>query len=378
MNNGDTVMMSFVDGSGNAAPPNQAYPITVINSNTFSIVMPNLLAGTYGQTNGIITVNISNHGLAADNLCYLTFTSGSAVTKQYQVLSVISSSRFTVATTNALTTSGNCVLPKIQAAGYVQSGNVVTVNFASAHGMVSNETFYIPANSVFLTPNLYTVNSVPDATHITFLATANNTTQSGFSIYPLGSPPPTLTRSGTATTQWSTWNMGYTDTGSTYNLSQSPLSANTVFNFFFPDYTFPGALSAAGLTTPEFQLTSDTSVALQMNFITAGFLNSANNANTNGLSSLSSGGNGSGAIVLDIGPWMTTNFTSNAGVPALVDNLNSLLLAGQLSSAAKTAIVNFVTNTVNFPEPTNQTQMRDRVRAVAHLITASPDFTIQK
>ena len=34
---------------------------------------------------------------------------------------------------------------------------------------------------------------------------------------------------------------------------------------------------------------------------------------------------------------------------------------------------------VNFPYTTpTQTQMRDRVRAVAHLITASPDFTIQK
>jgi hypothetical protein len=57
-----------------------------------------------------------------------------------------------------------------------------------------------------------------------------------------------------------------------------------------------------------------------------------------------------------------------------------LLLAGQLSAAAKTNIVNYVTNTVNFPfsTPPTQTQMRDRVRAAVHLITASPNFTIQK
>ena len=204
-----------------------------------------------------------------------------------------------------------------------------------------------------------------------------NQTQSGFTFYPLGSPP--LTRNGTAITRFSTWNLGYTDnsstSSSTYNLSQSPLSANTVFNFFFPDYAFPGALSAAGLTTPEFQLTSDTSVALQMNFLASGLLN--NTGNTNGLSSFTAG---NGSITLDVGPWMTTNLTANAGVPALVDNMNSLLLAGQLSSAAKTSIVNYVTNTVNFPfsAPPTQTQMRDRVRAVAHLITVSPDFTIQK
>jgi hypothetical protein len=63
-----------------------------------------------------------------------------------------------------------------------------------------------------------------------------------------------------------------------------------------------------------------------------------------------------------------------------VSNLNSVLLAGQLSAAAQTNIINYVTNTVNFPYslPPTGTQMRDRVRAVVHLITASPDFTIQK
>jgi hypothetical protein len=77
---------------------------------------------------------------------------------------------------------------------------------------------------------------------------------------------------------------------------------------------------------------------------------------------------------------MTTNFTANAGIPSLVSSLNTVLLAGQLSPAAQTAIVNYVANTTNFPfsaTPT-QTQMRDRVRAVVHLIVCSPDFTIQK
>lgn len=68
-----------------------------------------------------------------------------------------------------------------------------------------------------------------------------------------------------------------------------------------------------------------------------------------------------------------------ANVPALVDSLNSVLAAGQLSAAAKTNIVNYVTST-NFPfsTPPTQSQMRDRVRAVVHLITTSPDFTIEK
>ena len=77
---------------------------------------------------------------------------------------------------------------------------------------------------------------------------------------------------------------------------------------------------------------------------------------------------------------MTTNYTSAAGIPSLVDSLNSLLLAGQLSVRAQTNIIGYVTNTANFgySSPPTATQMRDRVRAVAHQILVSPDFTIQK
>jgi hypothetical protein len=168
--------------------------------------------------------------------------------------------------------------------------------------------------------------------------------------------------------------MNATDTGSSSSLAQTPLNSPTVFNFFFPSYKFPGPLTTAGLTTPEFQLTSDTSVADQMNFIEGGLL--LNTGNTNGLTSFA---NGNGSIVLDLGPWMTPTYTSNAGIPGLVDGLNALLCAGQLSPGAKTAIVNHVLGTGNYPYTTPTfTQMRDRVRAVAHLILCSPDFIIQK
>jgi maltose-binding protein MalE len=100
-----------------------------------------------------------------------------------------------------------------------------------------------------------------------------------------------------------------------------------------------------------------------------------NTGNTNGLSSFNGGG---GAIVLNLGPWMTTNYTANAGIPTLVSNLNTLLAAGQLSLAAQSNIISYVTNSVNFSAATNLTQMRDRVRAVVHLIVNSPDYIIQK
>jgi hypothetical protein len=218
------------------------------------------------------------------------------------------------------------------------------------------------------------VASVSDLTHFTITTTNSaNQNQNSLSVY--GLQAPVLARSGTVVIQQNTWNMSYTDLGTASSLSQSPLRSPTVFNFFYPGYEFPGDLASAGLTTPEFQLTTASGVAAQMNFIEGGILN--NTANTNGLSSFT-GGNG--AIVLNINPWLTSNYTANAGVPVLVSNLNTLLAAGQISYPAQTNIIHYVANTNNFPfgNPPTATQMRDRVRAVIHLIASSPDYLIQK
>jgi uncharacterized protein (DUF1800 family) len=374
MNSGDTVALTFTDTSGNPAPPNQNYSVTVTNMNSFNVNAPNLSTGTYGQTNNVITVNVSGNGLMPGNAVYLVFTTSGAANGLYLIAATNSTTQFTVSTPDGAKRSGNCLLPKISASGFVQSGTNITVSCSGPHALVTNETIYIPASATYIAAGQYQVAGIPDPTHFTFFTTnSQNQTQSGFSIYPLG--PPTLTRNGTVTLQESTWNLGYTDTGSSSSLLQSPLRAPTVFNFYYPNYEFPGALASAGLTTPEFQLTSDTGIALQMNFLEGGILN--NTGNTNGLSSFTGG---DGDIVLDIGPWMTTNYTAAAGIQNLVSNLNTVLLAGQLSAAARTNIFNYVTNTANFPfsSPPTATQMRDRVRAVVHLIVSSPDFTIQK
>lgn len=372
MNSGDTVLLNFTDASGNPAPPSQSYSVTVPGTNIITLTAPNLVTGSYSQNTNVITVSISNHGLAVGNVIYIAFTTGGASSGLYQVVTVNSSSVFTVATFDAATRSGNCLFPRISASGYTQTTTNVTIVCAFPHGLATNQTIQINANTVLIPPGQYQVKTIPDPTRFTIITTnSQSTTQGSFTLYPFGAPP--LNRSGTVVAQVSTWNMGATDSGGTYNLSQSPLSAPTVFNFFFPDYQFPGVLTSAGITTPEFQLTSDTSVALQMNFLEAGILN--NTGNTNGLSSFNNGG---GAVAIDIGPWMTAPYTGAANMSVLVDSLNTLLLAGQLSGTAKTSIVNYVTNTASGYFPAGINQQRDRVRAVVHLLTCSPEFTVQK
>ncbi|HTV43539.1 MAG TPA: DUF1800 family protein [Candidatus Sulfotelmatobacter sp.] len=374
MNNGDTAYMIFTDTSGNPAPTTQGYSVTAPSQTTLTITAPQLLVGTYGQTNGVITLSFSGNGLASNNPVYLKFTTGEASSGLYTVSNIIDTAHFTVGTLNLAQTSGSCLLPKLSVGGYTQTGTNIVITTTGPHGLVVGDSVYINFTSGSASSGVYQVAAVPNSTEFTVIAaTSKNQTEDGLSVY--GLQAPILTRSGTVVIQQSTWNMDYTDTGATASLSQSPLRSPTVFNFFYPGYEFPGALASAGMTTPEFQLTTASGVALQMNFIEGGLLN--NTGNTNGLSSFT-GGNGS--IVLDIAPWMTTNYTSNAGIPSLVSALNTYLAAGELSAAAQSNIVSYVANTTNFTysTPPTQTQIRDRVRAVIHLISSSPDYVIQK
>jgi hypothetical protein len=166
--------------------------------------------------------------------------------------------------------------------------------------------------------------------------------------------------------------MSTTDT----DLNQTPMRSPTVFNFFLPDYQFPGVLANAGLITPEFELTAETSVIRQANFIRAGLFATA--LGQNGLESFKGGGRD---IVLDLRPWMGTGpgglpWVHNNNLNALIDELNTRLMGGQLPPAAKTLIRNYAAS-LAYTTPTSG-QLRDRVRAVVHLIVTSPDFTIQK
>lgn len=378
LNNNDDVFCGFTDTSGQRVPPSQPYSnVQVTSPNSFTVTAPGFSSATYGQSGTVITITNSGHGLGVGSMLHLTFTSGGAANGVFQVASVPSTSRFTVTAADSATRVGSCFFPKITGGGFlVQNNTNLTVITPFEHGLQAGQGVYVIFNQAGDPPDgQYSVNSVPDPSRFAIVVpSTGNRTDNGQTTLPLVAL--SAVRSGDAVVRFSTWQMNATDTGSSSALSQTPLNSPTVFNFFFPDYKFPGLLASAGLTTPEFQLTSDTEAILQMNFLTGGIL-SGTSANTNGLLSFNSG---NGSIMMDIGPWMTTNYTSNADIPALVDSLNTLICAGQLSSGAKTNIVSYVANTTNFSysTPPTQNQMRDRVRAVVHLILSSPDFVIQK
>ncbi len=367
--NNDVVDLFFTDSLGNnPAPLAQGYTVTVTSPTTFTINAPNLSSGTYTQATNAITLTPQFSGLQVGAPIYLAFTSGGASSGVYTVTTITTSNTFQVTTADSNTLSGSFLLPIINAGGYTQLATNVTIDATGQHGLNPGDSVYINFRSGTAHDGQYTVASVPDPTHFV-IVTTNSTRQSEdiLTVFPLVAPP--LTRSGTVTALESTWNLSYSDS----DVTQTPLRAPTVFNFFYPDYKFPGALTAAGLTTPEFQLTSDSTAAEQMNFLESGFLATGN---TNGITSFRN----NGSIVMNLNPYMTQGYTSATGIPTLVDSLSTLLLAGQLNPSARTMIISYVTNTANFSysSPPTDSQMRSRVAAVAHLLVTSPDYTIQK
>jgi hypothetical protein len=196
----------------------------------------------------------------------------------------------------------------------------------------------------------FIIESVPDSNTFTVLTTGiSNVGDNGIWMFPLVSQP--LTRSGQVGAPPSTFLMNNTNG----DFDQTPLASPTVFNFFLPDYKFSGALAARGMTTPEFQITTETNVVRQANFFYNGLFNPGN---TNGISSFKSGTN---ALVMDLGAWMGNAtdagmgagpqtgqpWTSNANLGTLIEKLQTLLLAGQLPSAAKISIQNFLYRTIS-------------------------------
>jgi hypothetical protein len=397
LTNSETALISFTDTSGVTVPPSQGYSITVQSPTRFTISAPGMSAGNYTQVanttlsnaftgvfdaTNVIFVSITGHGAILGQNVYLHFVNSGTPDGIYQIVSTTNGNTFAVETANAIGTNGGCLMPKLTGGGFnISRATNLTVTTSQAHGLNPGDSVFMNFSSSPPADGQYQVVSAPNSTNFTIVVASGSGPQNGQTVFPLIPPP--LLRSGTVSLQYGTFTIGATDGGNQFSLAQTPLNSPTVFNFFFPNYQYPGALTTAGLTTPEFQLTSDTTVMFQANFLGASILGVGNNANnTNGLSSFGTGSNnggGSGTIFLDTSPWMTPANTSNAGIPGLVDALNSLLCGGQLSAGAKTQIVNYVANNTNFPYTTPTAgQMRDRVRAVVHLISNSPDYTVQR
>jgi uncharacterized protein (DUF1800 family) len=137
------------------------------------------------------------------------------------------------------------------------------------------------------------------------------------------------------------------------NLGQEAMHSPTVFNFFAPDYSAPGDIAAAGLKSPEFEITNETTVVTVANYYR-------------------------GAIYSGLGPTtarVTLNISNEIALAAnptqLIDHLNALLMYGNMSTAMRTILINAVTQI-----PSNNPT--ERARTAIYLVINSPEYTVDK
>lgn len=145
--------------------------------------------------------------------------------------------------------------------------------------------------------------------------------------------------------------------GADQALGQSPLLSPSVFNFFSPNFRQPGAVAKAGLYSPEFQITTETSVVGSLNFFATFF-------NDEGY------GSDASRLKLDLSPLMAL-----AAIPtALVDRLDALFFMHQMSASTRARLTQMITA---LPGASNDDRNR-RVKAALIVTAISPDFVIQK
>jgi len=373
------------------------YTVLSVSGSTFTIRTKDIHASTWTQTNQLVTVTTpSNHGFLAGQSVLLRFNTDSGPTSGiYTVTPAQELNKFTV-TAASSTPNGTCdvgftrgIYSQRTTAGVAS----LTVSCNTVQGLSVGQQMtvsFTPVTGQSTIPGSgsYTITSVSAADSRQYIITpdvgtlpvsASNLSGS----FHAASSLMTMDRNGTAVSGYSDWNVGDTDT----DLGQTPLRSPTVFNYFLPDYQHAGALATNGLITPEFQISSETNVIRQSNFLFGGIYSSSSSvtsgAYTNGFSSFKAGGHD---MMMDLSPWMGprtsgTDYRTNiANLRDLIQEFSKLLMAGRMSLALENEIYNFVSLTTNitYGSPPSEAERRNRVRAIVYFISVSPEHAIQR
>ena len=138
---------------------------------------------------------------------------------------------------------------------------------------------------------------------------------------------------------------------------QRPLGSPSVFNFFKPGFQLPGPIRDQGLVSPEFQITSETTVI--------SVANEMNEAINRGHHLANHWNDSMPRLQLQRELLLINN------PAALLDHLNVLLFSGQMSSATRSTALNLLT-TVSDEPPI------DRLASLIYVLVLSPDFVVQR
>jgi uncharacterized protein (DUF1800 family) len=160
--------------------------------------------------------------------------------------------------------------------------------------------------------------------------------------------------SGRDPTYMNRWMHGFTDSDT--QLGQMPMNAPSVFNFYTYDFKpLNTGVSRAGLVAPELNLAHEPNVLGYLNF-----MNSVINSET------------------DFQPNIDQYAAVAADATALVLQLNMLFTGSTLSTNTLDTIIKAVGSMPTIGAQNGLNEKRNRVRAAAFLIMASPEYLVQK
>ena len=154
--------------------------------------------------------------------------------------------------------------------------------------------------------------------------------------------------------------------GSTRELGQRPYGAFSVFNFYRSNFIPSGPLRELGLYAPEFQILNDNVMTLMTNrFSSLAYSDKDDPHREQTYPRVWDTGN----VNLDF----TLEKTLVAQPQALIDRLNLLLMAGQMSVPMQQTLMTLMeTIYLNY-----DLAVLHRVRAAVHLTLISPEFAVQ-
>jgi uncharacterized protein (DUF1800 family) len=165
------------------------------------------------------------------------------------------------------------------------------------------------------------------------------------------------------------WVMGKTDS----TLQQTIFRSPTVFNYFDPAYSEPGAISDAGIVSPELEIILATTITSSQNMIYTGLY--SHNYNTTQPTGTGFRGDSGGTDIY-------VDFSANGcglqplvqaqGQGPMVDEVGVLLMGSSLDPQMKTIITNFLTAKVGASD------YLTKCKAAVHLVATSPHAATQK
>jgi uncharacterized protein (DUF1800 family) len=145
-------------------------------------------------------------------------------------------------------------------------------------------------------------------------------------------------------------------------LAQAALRAPTVFNFYEPDFVLPGAIAAAGLYAPEYQILTDTTALTQPNFY---YTYIYGNRSATDMAQQTIG--------LTLTDWLPLARTPQQ----LVDSINLLLASGSVPKRDSDRMVAAIT-AMPVGTATSTAADLERVRSAIYLAITNPHGAIQK